>query len=160
MRTLLVEGLEPRAVGHYDAAPLIRETLLVYSFGAEIRTEVARSLPVRGDPSTLRHTLVNLLVNCAAHAPGSDLTVTGSREDGAVTVRVADSGPRTRASGPRSGRRGIGLALSRRLLAEEGGSVELVANAAGRGHVAEVRLVAAGRPGEVGPPESGRDRDR
>ena len=94
---------------------------------------------VRGRPGDVATVLQNLLVNAAAHAPASPVTVTvadadGAGADGMVEVRVSDRGPGLTpeeathvfdrgARGAHSGGSGLGLYVARSLMRRSGGDV-------------------------------------
>lgn len=77
-----------------------------------------------------------LLVNAATHAPGSPVRISTVREGGLVRLRISDEGPGVPSSvrgslfakgvrGESSGGQGIGLNLAHRLLAAQGGNLQL-----------------------------------
>lgn len=84
----------------------------------------------------------NLLANAVQHG-GADVAVSGRSVDGRLRIEVADRGrdggaePRRAPSG--SGRRGRGLAIAERALAEAGGRLDS-RKPAGGGHVAVAEL--------------------
>ena len=107
----------------------------------------------RGDAALLRPALLNLIRNAVQAMPaGGTLTVDVRRDDAAVAVTVADTGPgvppevretiftpffTTRSKGT-----GLGLTVVRELVVALGGEVR-VATAAGGGAAFTVRLAAA-----------------
>jgi two-component system, NtrC family, sensor histidine kinase HydH len=111
-------------------------------------------LVVNADPQQLHQVFVNLLINAIEAMPeGGDLTVSlhGSPEDDSLVVRVRDTGegipaellPRLFepfASAKERGT-GLGLAVSRRIVQEHGGSIH-VRSAAEGGTIFEVTLPA------------------
>jgi two-component system OmpR family sensor kinase len=87
-----------------------------------------------GSPSTLAQVLTNVLTNCAKHAPGSPVRIQVSKAGGVVRIRISDFGPGVRAGaeelvfgvgvrGERSQGDGLGLHISRQLLAPDGGRI-------------------------------------
>ena len=100
---------------------------------------------MRGRPVDTAAVVQNLFVNARRYAPGSVITVNATERDGRVEILVEDSGPgipeRERASVFERGVRGstsrgvegtgLGLFVSRRLMAEQHGSLRLRAGAAG-----------------------------
>lgn len=116
----------------------------------ELRLRISDvAIPVEGDFERLSQVTANLLSNAAKYtAPGGTITLTTAIEQGKARLRVADNGlgiPRgsieeifdmfSRISEQRGtgseANLGIGLALSRQLIDQHGGSIE--AASAGRG---------------------------
>ncbi len=114
------------------------------SLGSEILLH-DDDLAVHGRPVDTAAVVQNLLVNARRYAPGSVVTIHASERDGRVCIQVEDSGPgipeRERASIFERGVRGstshgvegtgLGLFVSRRLMAEQQGSLVLRSGAAG-----------------------------
>ncbi|MBK9136703.1 MAG: PAS-domain containing protein [Betaproteobacteria bacterium] len=144
--------------------PLVAECLrLTRPLAAERGIEVAAALPaglprVRADPLRLKQVLLNLLANAIKYNhPAGRVRLTGSVTGGHVDVVVSDSGPgldlqaqarlftafeRLGAEhGPVEGA-GVGLVLSRRLLALMHGTIE-AASEPGQGSCFTVTLPAA-----------------
>jgi signal transduction histidine kinase len=110
---------------------------------------------VHGDPRALNQVFLNLLKNAveALEGTGGTLRVRLRHEEGSVTVEVEDDGPgidpalRERLFEPfvtskAPGRgTGLGLPISRRIVQECGGSIE-VRSEPGRGTCFTVRLCA------------------
>ena len=107
---------------------------------------------VRGRPGDLATVLQNLLVNAAAHAPGSPVTVQLSTLEGRVEVAVTDRGPGlTEAEAARvfergvrgaaSGGSGLGLYVARTLMRRHGGDVELRSRVGGAAFVVVLPVV-------------------
>ena len=112
--------------------------------GLELVVHPAPSLGLRADLSALEHILFNLIDNAAKYAAGSNppqVEISARKENGHMIIEVADHGPgipakdRRRIFHPfhKSAREaadtqpgvGLGLALSRRLARELGGSLVL-----------------------------------
>ena len=106
--------------------------------GAEILVEPAQTgLRALGSPAVLARVMANLLANCARHAPGSAVWVGAGRCNQRILVTVRDEGPGI-SSGQelavlergvrdrRAGGHGLGLYLSRRLLAGEGADLRIL----------------------------------
>ena len=95
---------------------------------AGVSLSVAPDLQLRGDPAVLAQIVTNLLVNCARHAPGADVTVTARSGNGVVSIEVRDTGPGLPPEGERVGDTpgsGLGLPISRRLAVTQGGRLTL-----------------------------------
>ncbi len=144
-----LEGLVDPTVGQpmtdfgLDAAlgPLVATEA---SLGSEIHLNVG-DLAVHGRPVDTAAVVQNLLVNARRYAPGSVITVHASARDGRIEIQVEDSGPgipeRERACIFERGVRGstahgsegtgLGLFVSRRLMAEQQGTLRLRTGAAG-----------------------------
>ncbi len=108
--------------------------------GVELRVETPPGLLVHVDPDAARQVLTNLLDNALRYTPkGGHVTVSASRDDGGVWLRVTDTGsgiprehlPRIferfyRADASRSrdaGGTGLGLSIVRHLVENHGGRV-------------------------------------
>jgi signal transduction histidine kinase len=108
--------------------------------GVEVRTELQPGIHALADPYAFRQVMINLLDNAVRYG-GRDrvVTVTSGERDGAACVSVADQGPgvpereqaliweeyyrlERDAAAPRGGS-GIGLAVVRELVRQQGGSV-------------------------------------
>ena len=114
------------------------------SLGSEILVHVG-GLIAHGRPLDTAAVVQNLLVNARRYAPGSVVTVNARQRGDRIEVHVEDSGPgipeRERAAVFDRGTRGstaqgtcgtgLGLFVSRRLMAEQHGSLRLRAGAAG-----------------------------
>ena len=70
---------------------------------AGVTLSVAPDLQLRGDPAVLAQIVTNLLVNCARHAPGADVTVTARSGNGVVSIEVRDDRARAAAGGRAGG---------------------------------------------------------
>jgi len=120
-----------------------------------LATELEPGLRLRASPGTLEQVLDNLLANALEAAPaGTSITVSSRRAGSWVELHVADEGPgmtaeeRERALGrfwrasSAEGGSGLGLAIVARLVASDGGRIELH-EASGGGLDACLRLRAA-----------------
>jgi two-component system OmpR family sensor kinase len=135
--TLLgVLDANPRGVSHaYPVLPVLRQLVaLRRCAGMDIRVDAELGLCALGSPSTLAQVLTNVLTNCAKHAPGSPVRIQVSKAGGVVRIRISDFGPGVRAGaeelvfgvgvrGERSQGDGLGLHISRQLLAPDGGRI-------------------------------------
>ena len=117
----------------------------------------AETLPsLRGDPDKLAQLFLNVLDNAVKHSPrGTTVNVRGSRDDGAVVVRVRDAGSglpqgaQTRLfqrfyrgeNAQRDGA-GLGLAIAQAIAQAHGGSIR-ASNVEGGGAEFAVRLPIA-----------------
>jgi two-component system OmpR family sensor kinase len=126
----------PRGVSHaYPVLPVLRQLVaLRRCAGMDIRVDAELGLCALGSPSTLAQVLTNVLTNCAKHAPGSPVRIQVSKAGGVVRIRISDFGPGVRAGaeelvfgvgvrGERSQGDGLGLHISRQLLAPDGGRI-------------------------------------
>jgi signal transduction histidine kinase len=129
--------------------------------GAGIALELTPVPPVavRGDERRLRQCVLNLLANAIKFAPRGRVTVSAAANDGAVDIRVADTGcgiPEDQlervfqpfhqvenALNRASNGTGLGLPLSRKLVERHGGTLHLE-SVPGGGTLAILRL-----PGRV-----------
>jgi signal transduction histidine kinase len=134
--------------------------------GIEVERDFARVPPVRGDADRLQQVFLNLFVNAADAMPGGGcLRVSlASPEPGVVEVRVRDTGegipedvlPRVFdpffTTKPRGQGTGLGLVVSRGIVLDHGGTIE-VQSEPGGGAEFLIRLPAdgaAGRPADGG----------
>ena len=118
---------------------------------------------VRGDATRLVQCIVNLLTNAVKFTPrGGRITVRVAREGGTATVEVSDDGSgipagsqerifelfvQERPSGLQGNTGlGIGLALTRKLVALHGGSVQAASPGPGQGSTFRIELPAGGAP--------------
>ena len=122
-----------------------------------VSVRAAGPLPVLGDRDQLVQVVGNVLTNAAVHADGT-ITVSASRQDGEIVVRIADGGPGLppeqaaqvfdrfwRADSARTrvrGGSGLGLSIAQVLVAEHGGQVSFDSDPAA-GTTVTVRLPAA-----------------
>jgi len=125
--------------------------------GVSFDVEGAEALPsLRGDPDKLAQLFLNVLDNALKHSPrGTTVHVRGSRDDGAVVVRVRDAGSglpqgaQTRLfqrfyrgeNAQRDGA-GLGLAIAQAIAQAHGGSIR-ASNVEGGGAEFAVRLPLA-----------------
>jgi two-component system OmpR family sensor kinase len=117
----------------YDATQVVCDLVGLWKV-AGLRVDMAPTgaHPAIGHASTLAQVMTNLLTNCARHAPGAAVTVGVHRAGDVVRVQVSDeggaqpaAGGAQRAGGPGADGQGLGLRISRRLLADEGGRLLL-----------------------------------
>ena len=134
--------------------------------GIEVARDFTRVPPVRGDADRLQQVFLNLFVNAADAMPdGGCLRVSlASPEPGVVEVRVRDTGegipedvlPRVFdpffTTKPRGQGTGLGLVVSRGIVLDHGGTIE-VQSESGGGAEFLIRLPADGAAGR--PPERG-----
>lgn len=140
---------------------------LAHRLDRGIETDVRRDALIDADASALSRALVNVLVNGLEHSPaGGVVTLTVDVRDGAAIIEVADAGPGFtpdavehafetgwRGSDARvapalelAGGAGLGLAITRAIVEEHGGTARLRADPAG-GRV-ELRLPLAAAPAD------------
>jgi signal transduction histidine kinase len=132
----LVDGADRDELVDFEVAGVVRTVVRTRrATGQRVRLSGTAGV-VRGRPGDLARVLQNLLVNAAAHAPGSPVTVQLGTGDGLVEVAVADRGPgltedeAARAfdrgvRGATSTGSGLGLYVARTLMRKHGGDVEL-----------------------------------
>ncbi|MHA6794917.1 sensor histidine kinase [Pseudonocardia bannensis] len=130
-------GAADRAAREYRVEPVLAGLVMLRrSRGAPVELEAEPGLTARGDSAVLAQVITNLLANCDRHAPGAPVTIRALPADGAIAVEVRDHGPGLRAGSEEAvfgrgvrdesaGGSGLGLHISRQLLAREGGSLEL-----------------------------------
>ena len=150
-RTIVRDGVE--------VAALLSEIVDLNLLGIEPRPRVAVAaapdLPrLRGDPARLRQVVLNLLLNAieVTRATAGEIRIFAKPEDGGVVLEVSDDGPgiareilprifdenfTTRPTGD-----GIGLAIVRQIVDEEGGWID-VRTAVGAGTTFRVWLPSA-----------------
>jgi signal transduction histidine kinase len=140
----------------HDPARLLSEYAEEWAGGpTPVALELAGDLPlVRTDPDRLAQVVRNLVDNAVRHGRGSPVCVVGRADGGDLVVEVRDQGPGIpaadlphvfepfRQAGPPTADRvgaGLGLHVTRQLLAAMGGTVE-VQSRAGEGATFTVRL--------------------
>lgn len=151
-----------KALGPVDLNRLVERALLLIGdqmrkVGIGIETDLHGELPaIVGDPTALERVLINLLTNARDAMPeGGSVTIsTGplSDREGWLHLSVADTGPGIAADKlqkifdllytTKSGGTGLGLWLSRRILQEHNGRLEVVSEI-GNGSTFTMRLPAA-----------------
>lgn len=105
------------------------------TLGTDVRY-LTSGLRAVGRPDDIAEATHILLSNAARHAPNSLVTVTTTRRDDAIEIRVSDNGPGVPAElrgslfewgarGSTSPGQGIGLQLARRLMVEQSGNLTL-----------------------------------
>ncbi|AHI00980.1 hypothetical protein GCM10010174_13940 [Kutzneria viridogrisea] len=112
------------------------------SSGLDVSLDVQPDLRAAMPASALAQVVTNLLANCERHAPGASVRVNARAADGRVRIDVQDDGPglppelRRRAltrgvHDSSRGGSGLGLYVSSQLVADAGGSLELLPTEAG-----------------------------
>ncbi len=142
----------PLEMGEFlkDASARLAEGMHSGGFSVNVQAQAGM---LTADPSRLRQVLANLIRNAAQASPtGAPVRVSGGPTDaGGYEFRVIDSGPGVAAEdrdqifepfvSKRSGGSGLGLAVSRSLVAAHGGSI-WVERASGGGASFHVQLPA------------------
>ena len=148
----LVDGADREEVVDFEVAGVVRTVVRTRrATGQRVRLSGSAGV-VRGRPGDLATVLQNLLVNAAAHAPDSPVTVQLGNSDGWVEVAVSDRGPglteveAARAfdrgvHGAASGGSGLGLYVARTLMRKHGGDVELRSRVGGARFVVVLPVV-------------------
>lgn len=134
----------PAAHGPYDVRQAVWPAVAARrACGQAIDVDVPDGIVVNGRAAALTEAVGNLLTNAAVHAPGSRVTVRAVAGD-PVLLLVADDGPGMDATAaePPVGS-GLGLPVARRLVAENGGRLD-VDSAPGRGTCVRIELPRAG----------------
>ncbi len=154
---------EPGPPGaEYLVEPLLAGLVVLRSDSGRIRLDVEKDLRARGDSAVLAQVVTNLLLNCERHAPGAPVTVRAFRRPGEVVVEVRDEGPGLPLGDAGSlldrgvhdvtaGGSGLGLHISGRLLAREGGTLELRTVEDPRGCLATLTVPVRGGGGGRSP---------
>ena len=154
-----------QAMGRENVAPSLLigsaiAALDVQASEAGVSFEVvgADTLPsVRGDPDKLAQLFLNLLDNAVKHSPrGTTVHVSGNRDNGAVLIRVRDSGSGLpegaqarlfqrfyRGDNAERDGAGLGLAIAQAIAQAHGGTIR-ASNVDGGGAEFAVRLPGAG----------------
>jgi two-component system sensor histidine kinase KdpD len=125
-----------------------------------VQNNLGSGLPlVKADFVLLEQAMRNLLLNAAAHTPpGTSIEVSARREEGKLTLEVADRGPGIpaaeldrifemfyRAPGAKPGGTGLGLAIVKGFVEAQGGAVR-VQNRPDGGAVFSISLAAMEGP--------------
>jgi signal transduction histidine kinase len=137
------------------ASDVVREAAgLVGARPVEVRIEGERDVYARGDPKRVRQMLTNLVGNAIKFTQRGEVVVVVGREGRYVCLSVRDTGPgispqeravifqeykQTKEERTRRRGTGLGLAMTRRLVAMHGGSIQ-VESEVGRGSVFQVLL--------------------
>jgi PAS domain S-box-containing protein len=136
---------------------------LAQAKGLELRSHLEAGLRLVGDAVQLEQVLINLVSNAVRHTPaGGTISMDGAARDGAVELRVRDSGEGIAPdylerifepffqAGSATGRRkaagegtGLGLAIVRRLVELHGGRIWAESEGPGRGSTFIMRLPVA-----------------
>jgi len=128
--------------------------------GIEIGATVAADVPglMDFDAARLRQVLFNVVGNAVKFTHAGGVLVSASLERDTIVIRIDDSGPgmskqeqarvfdefeQAGASAQRAGGAGLGLAISRRIMEEYGGSLT-VSSVPGKGSTFEIRFPALG----------------
>jgi PAS domain S-box-containing protein len=138
-----------QAIGIFDAATVARQTVDLMCIGSEergitVKVEIAEGLPkVSGNAENLKQCLINLVKNSLEAMPsGGALTVRARQEGPYVRLEVEDTGAgiapdvQEKVFSPfyttKHGGAGLGLAMTKKVIEEMRGKVELE-SALGRG---------------------------
>lgn len=123
-RTAGADGVPPDV--EYAVEPVL-SGLVALRRDTAVTLSVPPNLRSRGDPAVLAQIVTNLLVNCARHAPGADVVVSARSGNGVVSIEVRDTGPGLPPDGHGAdvAGTGLGLPISRRLAATQGGRLTL-----------------------------------
>jgi signal transduction histidine kinase len=129
--------------------------------GVDLRVDVPEGLMAAGSPSATTEIVRNLLDNARNHAPRAAVQVTAEQRDGEVVLHVADEGPGVpegegaaifergrRGSRTVSEGSGLGLFVSARLAAQQGGRLEL-SSSGGAGARFSLHVPAPPRQGQA-----------
>ncbi len=153
-------GREAEALtSSFAVAPVLHGLItLRCSAGMVVDQELQLGLQALGSSARLAQVLINLFENASRHAPGSPVRVTAERREDRVVIQVRDRGPglcygtedAVFEPGVRDGARGglgVGLYVSRQLLAAENGTITVLpADPDAPGCVVVVELPAAPVP--------------
>lgn len=132
------EPVSPRRATSVDLLVTLRELVaLRRAAGHKITLVADEPLPAWAQRNAVAQVVTNLLVNCARHAPGSHVEVRGRRQGDQIVVEVCDDGPgaspgseeilvQEGVTGAPTGGLGLGLAVSQRLLSEQGGDLAVL----------------------------------
>jgi two-component system OmpR family sensor kinase len=159
LHALLDGGEVPPAPQPYLVEPVLTGLVsLRRAGGAPVALHVEPGTVACCDPAVLAQVVTNLLANCDRHAPGAPITITAQRRGDAVAVEVRDEGPGLPSGhehallerGVRdesAGGTGLGLHISRQLMAREGGDLQLRTGDAPRGCLATITVPVTSGPG-------------
>jgi two-component system, OmpR family, sensor kinase len=127
-----------RAEDGYEVDSVLIDLITVRpSRDEHIELDAPSGLRARGSPAVLAQVVTNLLANCARHAPGAPVRVTAGACGSKIIVEVRDEGSglppgqerlvlERGVRSPVTGGSGLGLHVSQRLLASEGGTLRLL----------------------------------
>ena len=149
----------PLAAQLADVAAIAREA--AEALGPEFPGALSLAAPAQAlaaaDPDAVRQILANLIGNAAKYAPRSPVEIAVESDGEMVSMKVSDRGPGMdgeamkrcferfyRAGGAKAGGLGLGLAISRSLAEEAGGTLSVSARAGG-GLEFALRLPASGK---------------
>lgn len=150
----MIDRGDPERTEHrYDVEPVLRDLVAVRrACGETISLEIAAGLRADATAAVLAQVVTNRLANCARHAPGTAVRVRADHRGSRVIVEVHDDGRgispgqqqiilERGVRSPATGGQGLGLHVSRQLLAGEGGVLRILPD--GPGCTAVVELVRA-----------------
>jgi len=158
--TRLREGVIEFSEEDFDAVRLVREVGQSFKPSAmgkqlELRMDLPQALPVRGDPVRFRQVVNNLVSNAVKFTTKGHVAIALRHEDGLLTCEVSDSGVGIAAHDqdriflpfaslqpdgtPPDPGAGLGLAVSKQLVEQQGGQLTLESEAA-KGATFTVRL--------------------
>jgi signal transduction histidine kinase/CheY-like chemotaxis protein len=169
----IIRGKVPLDLGTHELSPIVEAALDTMAHSAaekRIGVEVTgdtRPMPVEADATRLQQVFANILSNAVKFSPaGARIEVQVEQGASQAIVRVIDFGEgiapefvphvfdmfRQQEEGTRRKHAGlgIGLALVKRLVEMQGGSVEVVSAGAGRGTEVTVRLPLVSMQSESG----------
>ena len=127
----LTELLDSRrsaaSAGLYCVSEIVEELAALWRIkGMDLQASIPAGLMAVGRPSALAQVLTNLLVNCARHAPGAPVRIVTCERGDRIAVQVRSEGTGLSGDGPVStAGDGVGLEISRRLLRDEGGELQV-----------------------------------
>jgi two-component system OmpR family sensor kinase len=150
----ILDGADGRDAQPYLVEPVLTGLVSLRRSGAGVTVHAEPGTAACGDSAVLAQVVTNLLANCDRHAPGAPITITARRRGEMVAVEVRDTGPglppgredAVLERGVRdeaAGGTGLGLHISRQLVAREGGDLRLCTADAPRGCLATLTLPAA-----------------
>jgi signal transduction histidine kinase len=127
----------------FDLAEAIRPVIsCAEAAGLDVHSSIPAGTDVIGRRNCTAQVVVALLDNARQHAHGSTVTLRAVQGEGEVLLRVEDRGPGIPAPlraqvfergvrGADSGGSGLGLCVAQRLMAEQGGTIEVRARRGG-----------------------------